>query len=145
MFQAIYELQKRFNSKNLHMINRFLDKIFQKFNFYFINQNNQSINEKQFIIERKNESKILIIENIESPYSEYLLIVFDETIILLSKSDNSFLNDLLFKQIDSTIFTTSNKIYSIIPAKFQSQLFIYEKLLKDEYETTMIIFQKILL
>ena len=127
------------------MINRFLDKIFQKFNFYFINQNNQSINEKQFIIERKNESKILIIENIESPYSEYLLIVFDETIILLSKSDNSFLNDLLFKQIDSTIFTTSNKIYSIIPAKFQSQLFIYEKLLKDEYETTMIIFQKILL
>ena len=93
------------------MKNEFLDKIYQKFSFSFLDKIEDSL--KIDLI--KNEIGIILIDIMKYFNEEYLIICFEGTIILVSKTKVSFLENFFMNQKHSKIIAISNKIGGIIP------------------------------
>ncbi|KAK8845192.1 hypothetical protein M9Y10_021374 [Tritrichomonas musculus] len=102
--------QNTFNSHQIRMKDEFLDKIYQKFKIFFVSQ----IEDISTINTTINKGNIIIIDTMEYNKEEYLIICFEQTIILISKSNISFLENFFTNNINSNFIVISKKIEEII-------------------------------
>lgn len=115
MNSGIKCFQNLFNSHQIKMKDEFLDKIYQKFKIYFISK----FEDTAEINDIKNRTKIIIIDTMEYFNEEFLIICFEETIILVSKTTISLLEHFFRKHDDSKIIIAFDKIEEILPEYVQ--------------------------
>ena len=102
--------QNTFNSHQIKMKDEFLDKIYQKFKIFFVSQ----IEDISTINTTIKKDNIMIIDTMEYNKEEYLIICFEQTIILISKSNISFLENFFTNNINSNFIVISKEIEEII-------------------------------
>ena len=107
----IKQFQDVFNSHQLQMRDKFLDSIYQKFTIYYITKKE----DKPIINDLPNETKIIIIDSMKYDNEEYTIICFEQTIILLSKTKISLLENFFTNPNDSKIIQISDKKENELP------------------------------
>lgn len=119
MQESLTSFQQQFNKKKILMANQCLNKIVHGFTCYSIIQENlkDQINE---IKKLKNESKIIVINTMNYPDNQQLIIIiiFDQTILFIQKQIILLILNLINNSKESIIITFSRELYSI-NANFQ--------------------------
>lgn len=81
----IAAFQSVFNTQQIKLKDELLDKIYKHFKIYIISK----FEEITTINEMKNDTKVIVFDLIEYLDAEYLIACFDNTIIIISKSNES--------------------------------------------------------
>ena len=102
--------QNMFNSHQIKMKNEFLDKISQKFTIFYVTQ----LEDIKTINNTKNETNFIFIDTMECNQEEFLIIFFEQKIILISKTNISLLESFFTNNSNSKIIVISNEIEEII-------------------------------
>ena len=110
---TIKSFEELVNTKKILLQDERLNKIVHRFNCFLIESD-----QNQNIKERKNESKIIVIDKIRE-LDPYFIVIFDDTIIFIS--DISNLPNLISNFNESTLYNISDD--ANIPENIQHKLF----------------------
>lgn len=110
MNSDLVNFQTIFNDGMIKFRDEYLNRIYQNFRLYFISKLEDII----LINDIKNETKIIIFDIIECNNEECVTACFDKTIIIVLKTNISFLQNFFTDQKDSLIITISDEIPEIL-------------------------------
>ena len=151
MSYYLEKFQSAYNDHNIEMRSKSLDEIYQKFKIHFI----RKIDDTYMINDIKNEIKIIIFNIIRFSEEDYAIFCFEQTIIIISKSNFPFLEKFFENHKDSKVVSISNDnsnlqtiyfnidekesremidIYSMIYSNEKGRFFSYFKIKKPQNE-----------
>ena len=119
MLGSLNNFLKLINNDKIIMHNKRLDNLVHKFKGYIVFKDFETSD----IQERKNESKIIIIDVINETNGPYFVVVYDYTILFLTNI--SLLSNLIKDFETSTIYTIYLDTKSHLPNEFQKKIHEY--------------------
>lgn len=135
MLQSFSEFIDLFNERQINYINENINQILQNFKCFLITYDNQ---QTDVINQRENQSNIIIVDKISKDGEEYLIICFDETVIIISILDLWFIKIFFENHKDSTIYILSKNVtrlfsdsYRLIFPKYSSSIKTYNFLSEE--------------
>ena len=105
MSRYLKVFQDLYNSQQIKMINEFFDGIQQKFKIFFI----MEFHGTPMINNANNEIKVIIFDTMKYQGEEYAIFCFEQTIIIISFSNISFLKKFFENHNDSKFVSISNE------------------------------------